>query len=161
MEEQIGQSSVQLSLLHVSNLHAKLHVRVLEGPGQNRPCPVYQVVLFLRGGLVEWVMAKGPDESFEDEDGVLDFSQPSEYEVFRRLSAELKSFVLHPNWQGAGTGPQLALRPHNNFIRRCVQYRQNFTEKCKACDKHLNNFLPPYVMVTQNSIVFYHDTCRP
>lgn len=56
---------------------------------------VLQSVIVLRGPCIEWVLVKGCQEDFFDDNGKLDIWTPSRYQVFQKITDHANAAMLH------------------------------------------------------------------
>jgi mediator of RNA polymerase II transcription subunit 27 len=56
---------------------------------------VLQSVIVLRGPCIEWVLVKGFNEDFLNENGKLDIWTPSRYQVFQKITDHANAAMLH------------------------------------------------------------------
>ncbi|KAG8174795.1 hypothetical protein JTE90_007350 [Oedothorax gibbosus] len=151
--------TVDQTTSQLSRLFPDLAVQVLKPFGSSTVILVsvprtLKAVLMLRGLIIDWVLVKGFDEEFYDEEKGLDMFTPSRYHVFRKVTEHANAAMLHfysPNI------PELAVRSFLTWLR---SYANLFTAPCRKCGNRLNENMPPTWRDLRNLDV-YHESCRP
>lgn len=139
---------------------------------------VLKAVILLRGLLIEWVVVKGFDETFEDPNsdmsyvkrlrrfpdsmansaGVdtekLDIWSESKYQVFRKVSEHANAAMLH---YYSPTHCDVAIKTYLTWLK---SYGNLFSAPCRKCSCRLQNFMPPTWRDVRN-FEAYHEQCRP
>ncbi|XP_054167084.1 mediator of RNA polymerase II transcription subunit 27-like [Oppia nitens] len=141
---------------------------------------VLKAIILLRGLLIEWVVVKGFDESFEDSNydnsyakrlrrfpestsgGAvvnlelerLDIWSESRYRVFRKVSEHANAAMLH---YYSPTHCDVAIKTYLTWLKSYVNL---FSAVCCKCNCHLQNYMPP-TWRDIRTFSPYHEQCRP
>ncbi|CAG2115896.1 unnamed protein product, partial [Medioppia subpectinata] len=139
---------------------------------------VLRAVILLRGLLIEWVVVKGFDETFDDpnfdnshvkrlrrfpetaavtanmETERLDIWSESKHEVFRKVSEHANAAMLH---YYSPIHCDVAIRTYLNWLK---SYANLFSAPCRKCNARLQNFMPP-TWRDIRTFEPYHEQCRP
>lgn len=111
-------------------------------------------IVVLKRLMVEWVVVKAATEDLLTEEGKIDMWGESRYKVFRKVTENANAAMLHfysPAY------PELAIR---SFLTWIHSFSNLFNQKCKKCNSHLNNLLPPTWRDLRN-LDPYHEDCKP
>jgi hypothetical protein len=77
---------------------------------------ILKAVVAFKGLMIEWVLVKGFNEEFTNENGQLDLWTESRYQVFRKLTENANAAMLHFY---SPTLPELAVRSFMVCIVLC------------------------------------------
>jgi len=115
---------------------------------------VLKAVLVFKGLMIEWVVVRAYNEDSNSGGGQPDVWSPSRYAVFRKITENANAAML--NFQSI-VYPEMAVR---SFMTYFHSYISLFTDKCKKCNYHLHNNLPP-TWREFKTLEPFHEDCRP
>lgn len=111
--------------------------------------------VIFRGLMIEWVMVRAYGEKVNpSNDGIPDVWRESSYQVFKRITDNANAARLNfytPLY------PDLAVRSFLTYLHSFVNI---FTDKCRKCNHHLHNNIPP-TWREFKTLDPYHEDCRP
>ena len=111
--------------------------------------------LIFKGLMIEWVMVRGYGEKVDpSNDGIPDVWQESNYQVFKRITDNANAAML--NFYSP-VYPELAVKSFLTYLHSFVTL---FTDKCRKCNYHLHNNIPP-TWREFKTLEPYHEDCRP
>jgi len=114
---------------------------------------ILKTVIIFKGLMIEWVVVKGWKEDLLKPDGQVDIWGESRYQVFQRITENANAAMIHflsPAY------PELAVR---SFMTYLHSFNSLFSDKCKQCNCHLQNNLPP-TWREFRTLEPYHEDCR-
>ncbi|GFY47196.1 mediator of RNA polymerase II transcription subunit 27 [Trichonephila inaurata madagascariensis] len=151
--------SVDLTTTSLTQYFPDIQMQVLKPYGNSTIIMVsvartLKALIMLRGLIIDWVIVKGYNEEFYNENDKLDMWSGSRYLVFQKVTEHANAAMLHfysPNL------PELAVRSFLTWIR---SYGNLFTAPCRKCGNRLHNNMPPTWRDVRNLDV-YHESCKP
>ncbi|KAF4523960.1 hypothetical protein B566_EDAN012433 [Ephemera danica] len=115
---------------------------------------ILKAVVAFKGLMIEWVLVKGFNEEFTNENGQLDLWTESRYQVFRKLTENANAAMLHFY---SPTLPELAVR---SFMTWFHSFNSVFTDTCRRCGNHLHSAMPP-TWRDFRTLEPFHEDCKP
>ncbi|GFU13142.1 mediator of RNA polymerase II transcription subunit 27-B [Nephila pilipes] len=151
--------SVDLTTTSLTQYFPDIQMQVLKPYGNSTIIMVsvartLKALIMLRGLIIDWVIVKGYNEEFYNDNDKLDMWSGSRYLVFQKVTEHANAAMLHfysPNL------PELAVRSFLTWIR---SYGNLFTAPCRKCGNRLLNNMPPTWRDVRNLDV-YHESCKP
>ncbi|XP_053209540.1 mediator of RNA polymerase II transcription subunit 27-like [Panonychus citri] len=115
---------------------------------------VLKSLLLLHGLIIEWVVVKGIDEDFYDENGKLDIWSESRYEIFKKVSINCISATHHFS---SPIHYDIAVKSWMNWF---ASYQTLFNKPCLKCHQRINiNYKLPTWRDYRTSDA-YHEDCH-
>ncbi|CAB3396759.1 unnamed protein product [Caenorhabditis bovis] len=113
--------------------------------------PYFKSMICVKNGLLADLVIGATNEKLMDEDG----TKPSKYVVYRQMTKFVKRAIVERNRD---------FFKHAVNFYQCNNYIQQLTtcmkSPCHRCRKLLNNFMPPTMLVAEDSsFLLYHPSC--
>ncbi|XP_054713286.1 mediator of RNA polymerase II transcription subunit 27-B-like [Uloborus diversus] len=113
-----------------------------------------KALIILRGLTIEWVVVKGYNEEFYNEDGKLDMWSGSRFDVFKKVTDHANAAMLH------FVSPYITDLCVRSFLTWLRSYNTLFTASCCKCGNRLLDNMPPTWRDVRN-LDPYHEACKP
>ncbi|CAI9720028.1 Hypothetical predicted protein [Octopus vulgaris] len=111
------------------------------------------VLVILRGLIIEWVRVKGFTEDFFADDGKINVWSKSKYQVFQMVTDHASAAMLHFY---SPVIPDVAVK---SFLTWLQKYSTLFSASCHKCNRYLQSGLPPTWRDFRTGEP-YHEVCR-